>query len=137
MLRVRQTNTTPANAPDPQAKVQARLLMSINFNTTAIVQSRDMAPMVTVERELAPDAAGILRARIVNQGAGVADLTRLGWAIERDGKQEPIALDEVQYGEALFLEPGRSRDIALSNKIRAPARLIVSQPGDRRGARRS
>lgn len=137
VLRVRQTNTSPLTTADPTAKAQAQLLMSVNFNTVAIVQPRELTPDLVVERDLAPDAKGVLRARIANRGNGVANLTQFTWSLDRDGKQEPLALDQVVYGEALFLEPGRSRDVAMSDKIRAPARLVLTQPGDKRGARRS
>lgn len=138
VLRVVQTNTSPLTTPnaDANAQTQAQLMMSVNFNTTAIVQPRDLAPDVAVERDLAPDPKGILRGRITNRGSGVADLSRLGWSLDRDGKQETVTVDQVGYGEAMFLEPGRSRDIAMSDKLRAPARLVLTQPGDKRGARR-
>ncbi|URW75579.1 hypothetical protein M9980_13805 [Sphingomonas donggukensis] len=138
VLRVRQMNTIDLVKPqDPAAQTQTQLKMSVNFNTTAIVQPREMTPKISVERDLAPDANGILRGRITNTGVGVADLTRVAWGLDRAGKQEAIAQDQVKYGEAIFLEPGHSRDIALSDKIRTPARLVLTQPGDKNGARRS
>ena len=136
VLRVHQTNTFEALQPDETAKTQTRLAMSLNFNTTAIVQPRDMQPGVSVARDLEPDAAGVLHAQLTNKGPGVADLTRLTWVLDRDGKREPITIQDIKYGEAIFLEPGRSRDIALSDKLHGPARLVVTQPeGSARGAR--
>lgn len=137
VLRVRQTNTTDAIKPDPNAKAQTRLMLSVNFNTTAIVQPREMDADLAVEKDLTPDATGILRGRITNRGPGVADLTKVGWALDRGGKSEAIAPDQVRYGEAIFLEPGHSRDIALSDKVRTPGRLVLTQPGAKRGAKRS
>ena len=137
VLRVVQTNASPLTAPDPTAKTQAQLMMAVNFNTLAIVQPRELTPDLVIDKELAPDAKGVLRGRISNRGNGAANLGQFTWSLDREGKQEQLTLDQVVYGEALFLEPGRSRDIAISDKIRGPARLVLTQPGDKRGARRS
>lgn len=136
VLRVRQTNTTDAIKMDAESKVQARLLLSVNFNTTAIVQPKELQPDLAVERDLTPDASGVLHARLVNRGTGVADLTRVNWTLDRGGKSEDVTADQVRYGEAVFLEPGRSRDIALSDKIKGTARLLITIPGQKGGPRR-
>lgn len=136
VLRVHQTNTIEAVRPDAAATAQTHLALSLNFNTTAIVQPKQMKPDVAVERELAPDAQGLLHARLINQGNGVADLTRIGWSLDRGGKVDPIDISDIKYGDAIFLEPGHSRDIVLAEKIKAPARLLLDQMGDDRGAKR-
>ena len=134
VLRVRQTNTTEAVKPDPNSKTQTSLALAINFNTTAIVQPKDMLPNVTIEGEPTPSAAG-LTARIVNHGKGVADLTQLAWSVDQGGKTTPMNIDTVKYGDAIFLEPGHARDITLT-KVQGPARLTVSQAGVTDGTRR-
>lgn len=137
VLRVHQTNTSEMTKVDPTAAVQAKLGLSVNFNTTAIVQPDTLEPDVALERELAPDGNGVLRGRLINRGAGVADFTRLQWLVTRDGKQEAIPIDQVKYGDAVFLEPGRSRDISLSETIKGPAQLVLKQRGNKRGGSNS
>lgn len=134
VLRVRQTNTMEAVMPDPSATAQTSLAVAVNFNTTAIVQPKELQPNVAVERDLTPGAEG-QTARIVNRGKGVADLTRLTWAVDQGGKATPVAIDTIKYGDAVFLEPGHARDITVT-KIQGPARLTISQPGGNDEARR-
>lgn len=133
VIRVRQTNTIDTIKNDPAATAQTQLKLALNFNTTAIVQSRDMAGELVVEQDLAPGQDGITRARIANRGNGVIDLTRAGWTIERGGRREPLALEDVQYGEAIFLEPGHVREIALSAKVKDGTHLQFALPAARRG----
>lgn len=133
VVRVRQTNTINTMRTDPGATAQTELKLSLNFNTTAIVQPKAMVADVAVERDLAPDAQGVLRGRIVNKGSGVADLTRLGWTIERNGKTERLAVGDITYGDAVFLEPGHSREISLSPKVTGAVRLGFSGSQSRDG----
>jgi len=136
VLRVHQTNTVEAVRPETGATAQTHLALSLNFNTTAIVQAKQLKPDVTVEGQPAPDARGVLHARVANRGDGVADLTRIGWALDHDGKVDHIDISDIKYGDAIFLEPGHSRDIILSQTIKAPARLVLDQTADDRGKSR-
>lgn len=137
VLRVHQTNTIEAVRPDAVAGgPQTRLAMSLNFNTTAIVQPKEMQTGLAVERDLVADAGGTLHARLINRGPGVADLTRVAWSLDRGGKSASLAMQDIKYGDAMFIEPGRSRDIALAATIKGPARLIVSMPDGARGPRK-
>lgn len=137
VLRVHQTNTTDMTKVDPAATAQARLGVSVNFNTTAIVQPKALAPALVVERDLAPDATGVLHARLVNRGTGVANLARYDWALDRGGKPDRLETQDVKFGDAVFLEPGRSRDVTLSDKIKTPARLVLREAGDGDGGKQS
>lgn len=134
VLRVRQTNTSEAVVPDPNAKMQTKLAVAVNFNTTAIVQPKDMAADVAIERDLAPVEGG-LGARVVNRGKGVADLTRLAWSVDKGGKPTPINIDTIRFGEAIFLEPGHARNIVVT-KAEGATHLTVAQTGDSDGKRR-
>lgn len=133
VVRVRQTNTINTIRTDPGAAAQTELKLALNFNTTAIVQPKTMAADIAVERDLAPDAKGVLHGRITNRGPGVADLTRLGWAIERSGRREDLDVGDINYGDAIFLEPGHAREITLAPKIAGTGRLIVAPPASRDG----
>jgi fimbrial chaperone protein len=136
ILRVRQTNTieVTGNATD---SAQTKLALALNFNTTAIVQPKQLTPKVEIERDVTPDATGVLHARIVNRGDGVADLSRYQWGLDRGGKSEALTMQNIKYGDAVFLEPGHSRDLTLSAEIKGPARLTVTSVGDDRGDRRN
>jgi P pilus assembly chaperone PapD len=136
VLRVHQTNTIEAVRPDAPTGPQTRLAMSLNFNTTAIVQPKEMQSGLAVERDLVADATGTLHARLINRGPGVADLTRMAWSLDRGGKSEPLAIQNIKYGDAIFVEPGRSRDITLSATIKGPARLVATAPEGSRGSRK-
>lgn len=135
VLRVHQTNTIEAARPEVTTGPQTRLAMSLNFNTTAIVQPKDMQAGLAVERDLTVDSTGVVRGRLINRGPGVADLTRAAWSLDRAGKSEPLTIQDIKYGDAIFLEAGKSRDITLSATVKGEgARLVVSLP---QGTRKS
>jgi hypothetical protein len=46
---------------------------------------------------------------MTNSDAGVADLARYSWQSKRGDKVEPLALDPLRYGDAVFVMPGGSR----------------------------
>ena len=137
VLRVKQTNTTELLRQDPATPTQSSLALALNFNTTAIVQPEQMESPVSVTSNLAADAQGVLHAQIRNAGPGVADLTTLRWFLERGGNREALALDQIRYGDAAFLEAGATRDIALVPAITGPAQLAIEQSSNRRVRGRS
>lgn len=133
VLRVRQTNTIELAPQDTGEAANSKLSMSINFNTTAIVQPRAFEPNLVVEKNLAPGADGALHARLRNDGRGVADLGRATWQVVTATGREDIPVDTVKYGDAVFLDPGASREIILGNKPAANGRLEVRPAGGNRG----
>lgn len=137
VLRVKQTNTTELLRQDPASPTQSHLALALNFNTTAIVQPAQMDAPVTITSNLTANAEGVLQAQIRNAGPGVADLTSIRWFVERGGNREQIALDQVRYGDAAFLEAGATRDISLVPSITGPAQLAIEQSSNRRARGRS
>ncbi|MEY4473406.1 MAG: hypothetical protein RL671_1710, partial [Pseudomonadota bacterium] len=103
------------------------------FNTTAIVQPRTFQPNLVVEKDLAPGVDGALHARLRNDGLGVADLGRATWQVVTNTGREDIPVDTVKYGDAVFLDPGASREVTLGNKPGAVGHLEVRPAGGNRG----
>ncbi len=135
VLRVKQTNSTEMIKQDPTATMQSHLAMSLNFNTTAIVQPDALKPALAMSRDLAVGADGVLHGRMTNSGTVVADLTLYSWQLKRGDKIEQLALDQIRYGEAVFVLPGASREMSLVDTIKGPAQLLIGAPPEERGGR--
>jgi len=109
--------------------------MSLNFNTTAIVQPDSLKPALAMTGDLVIGKDGVLHGRMTNSGAGVADLTLYSWQLKRGDKVEPLALDQIRYGDAVFVMPGASREMSLVDTIKGPAQLIIGALPEERGGR--
>ncbi len=134
VLRVRQTNTIElAQSSETDAATNSHLGMSLHFNTTAIVQPGGFEPNLVIEKDFAPGADGAMHARLRNDGPGVADLGRATWQIVSGNNRENLPVDTIKYGDAVFLDPGASREIALVRKPGATGHLEVRPPGGNRG----
>ncbi len=135
VLRVKQTNSTEMVKQDAAAAMQSHLAMSLNFNTTAIVQPDSLKPALAMTGDLVLGKDGALHGRMTNSGAGVADLTLYSWQLKRGDKVEPLALDQIRYGDAVFVMPGASREMSLVDTIKGPAQLIIGALPEERGGR--
>ncbi|WP_010184894.1 fimbria/pilus periplasmic chaperone [Sphingomonas sp. PAMC 26605] len=133
VMRVHQTNTVTLTKEDPATSSPTRLNVALHFNTTAIVEPKGIESDLVVSKELAADAAGVLHGQLTNRGRGVADLSRFSWMIDRGGKIEQLPNEKVRYGDAVFIEPGASRDFTFADTIRGPARLVLPKPGTNHG----
>lgn len=134
VLRVHQTNTIELAKPTGPANTETHLGLALNFNTTAIVQPPNYLPELVVVTDLARGADGLLHATIRNGGRGVADLSRIQWSI-RDGTQaRPLPLDQINYGDAVFLDPGAERELSLAKQQTGTGNLEMRLPGAGRGA---